>query len=122
MPFFIIFSYIIFHIYESGKVRDIKTLSGGETFKAALSLSLGMADMMSQQSGNIVLDTLFIDEGFGSLDEKSLDSAIDTLVDLRKSGKVIGIISHVQELKERIEAKILVTHTSDGSEATIAIE
>ncbi len=108
--------------YESGKVRDIKTLSGGETFKAALSLSLGMADMMSQQSGNIVLDTLFIDEGFGSLDEKSLDSAIDTLVDLRKSGKVIGIISHVQELKERIEAKILVTHTSDGSEATIAIE
>ena len=57
-----------------------------------------------------------------SLDEKSLDSAIDTLVDLRKSGKVIGIISHVQELKERIEAKILVTHTSDGSEATIAIE
>lgn len=108
--------------YESGKVRDIKTLSGGETFKAALSLSLGMADMMSQQSGNIVLDTLFIDEGFGSLDEKSMDSAIDTLVDLRKSGKVIGIISHVQELKERIEAKILVTHTSDGSEATIAIE
>lgn len=107
--------------YESGKVRDIKTLSGGETFKAALSLSLGMADMMSQQAGNIVLDTLFIDEGFGSLDEKSLDSAIDTLIDLRHSGKVIGIISHVQELKERIDAKIVVTHTSDGSQAKIEV-
>ena len=107
--------------YESGKLRDINSLSGGETFKAALCLALGMSDMMSAKAGSIQIDTLFIDEGFGSLDEKSLDSAIEALSDLQNEGKIIGIISHVSELKERIDAKIVVTHSQEGSEAKVVL-
>lgn len=106
--------------YENGAPRDIKTLSGGETFKAALSLSLGMADLISENAGGIELDTLFIDEGFGSLDAKSLDQAIDTLVELKQTHKVVGIISHVDKLQERLPAKIVVTHQKDTSSAKIS--
>lgn len=101
--------------YESGKKRDIKTLSGGETFKASLSLALGLADLVSENTGGVVLDTLFIDEGFGSLDPLSLDLAIDTLLNLKQDRKVIGIISHVPALSERIETRIEVGHTKESS-------
>ncbi len=105
--------------YESGQQRDIRTLSGGESFQAALSLALGMADLIAEYAGGIALDTLFIDEGFGSLDARSLDAALDTLLNLKQEHKVVGIISHVASLKERIEAKIVVTHEQSGSKARI---
>lgn len=105
--------------YESGKPRDIRTLSGGEAFKAALSLALGMADLISENAGGIELDTLFIDEGFGSLDERSLDIALDTLIELKQEHKVVGIISHVAQLKERLSAKIIVSHQKNTSIAKI---
>lgn len=101
--------------YESGKKRDIKTLSGGETFKASLSLALGLADLVSENTGGVVLDTLFIDEGFGSLDPLSLDLAMDTLLNLKQDRKVIGIISHVPALSERIDTCLEVRHTKASS-------
>lgn len=99
---------IVIQDYESGTVRDIKTLSGGETFKAALSLALGLSDMIQNFAGGIELDTLFIDEGFGSLDGDSLQQALHVLLHLRQSDKLIGIISHVQELKEQIDRQIVI--------------
>ena len=99
---------IVIQDYESGTVRDIKTLSGGETFKAALSLALGLSDMIQSFAGGIELDTLFIDEGFGSLDSDSLQQALHVLLHLRQSDKLIGIISHVQELKEQIDRQIVI--------------
>lgn len=106
--------------YESGKPRDIRTLSGGEAFKAALSLALGMADLISESVGGIELDTLFIDEGFGSLDDRSLETALDTLVELKQEHKVVGIISHVAALKERLTSKITVSHQKNTSVAKIS--
>lgn len=93
---------------ESGLQRDVKTLSGGESFKAALSLALGLSQMIQGYAGGIELNTLFVDEGFGSLDVGSLDQAINCLMELNVDGKLIGIISHISELKERIEQKIIV--------------
>lgn len=89
-------------------LRDVKTLSGGEAFKASLCLALAMADEISESVGGIKIDSIFIDEGFGTLDEKSLDSAISTLIKLSDEDKLIGIISHVAELKEKIEKQIIV--------------
>lgn len=86
----------------TGKTRDVATLSGGESFMAALALALGLSDVVQSYSGGIRLDTLFIDEGFGSLDPESLDLAIQTLVDLQQTGRMIGVISHVSELKEQM--------------------
>ncbi len=99
----------------SGKWRDVATLSGGESFMAALSLALGLSDVVQSYSGGIRLDTLFIDEGFGSLDPESLDLAIQTLIDLQQGGRTIGIISHVTELKEQIGLRLDVLATRMGS-------
>ena len=99
----------------TGKSRDVKTLSGGESFKASLSLALGLSDVVQANSGGISLDTIFIDEGFGSLDSESLENAINSLLELQKGGRLVGIISHVQELKERIDAKLEVKTSSTGS-------
>lgn len=95
----------------TGKWRDVATLSGGESFMAALCLALGLSDVVQSYSGGIKLDTLFIDEGFGSLDPESLDLAIQTLIDLQQGGRTIGIISHVSELKEQIALRIDVDVT-----------
>ncbi len=101
--------------YETGMIRDIQSLSGGESFKAALSLALGLSAMIQSYAGGIELNTLFIDEGFGSLDSESLDQALSVLLDLKNDNKVIGIISHVRELKERISTQIVVEKSHRGS-------
>jgi DNA repair protein SbcC/Rad50 len=103
----------------SGKSRDVATLSGGESFMAALALALGVSDVVQSYSGGIQLDTLFIDEGFGSLDPDSLDLAIDMLVQLRDGGRTIGIISHVAELKEQIDMRLDISVTRQGSAITL---
>ena len=103
----------------NGKRRDVKSLSGGEAFKAALSLALGLSDVIQSYSGGIVVDTMFIDEGFGSLDTESREQAINTLNQLTDNHKLIGIISHVTELKERIDKKVIVTKSTEGSKITV---
>ena len=99
----------------TGRSRSVVTLSGGEAFLASLSLAVGLADLVQQRSGGIYLDTVFVDEGFGSLDGETLDLAINTLMDVQSSGRLVGIISHVDELKERIDARLEVIPQSDGS-------
>lgn len=108
--------------HYNGSERSVKTLSGGEAFKASLSLALGLSDEIQSSAGGIKLDTMFIDEGFGSLDEESLQQAIKTLVSLTDGNRLIGIISHVSELKNKIDTQIVVTkNKSGGSEAKIII-
>lgn len=105
----------------TSKVRPLATLSGGESFMAALSMALGLSDVVQAYAGGIKLDTLFIDEGFGSLDQDSLELAIRTLMDLQSSGRMIGVISHVSEMKEQINTRIDIHKTSHGSEMTIVL-
>ena len=107
-------------VYDAytGQKRDVKTLSGGEKFNASLCLALGMADVIQSFQGNIRIETMFIDEGFGSLDEESLNKAIDTLIDLQKSGRMIGVISHVTELKAAIPAILEVEKQKEGYSRT----
>lgn len=101
----------------TGRTRPANTLSGGETFLASLSLALGLADVVQAKQGGIRLDTMFIDEGFGTLDPEALNSAMNTLIDLQSSGRLVGIISHVPELEERIDARLRVTAAGKGSDA-----
>ncbi|MFD1737577.1 AAA family ATPase [Bacillus salitolerans] len=104
--------------HYTGQFRDVKSLSGGEKFNASLCLALGMADVIQAYEGGISIETMFIDEGFGSLDEESLNKAIDTLIDLQQSGRMIGVISHVAELKQAIPAILEVTKTKEGYSTT----
>ncbi|ASK63393.1 hypothetical protein CFK37_15120 [Virgibacillus phasianinus] len=101
--------------HHTGQQRSVKTLSGGEGFKASLSLALGLADVVQTHAGGVQLDTLFIDEGFGTLDEVSLQQAINCLKDLQQSNRLLGIISHVPHLKNEIHAKLQVTPSHNGS-------
>ncbi len=103
----------------TGKSRPVATLSGGESFMAALSLALGLSDVVQSYSGGIKLDTLFIDEGFGSLDQESLDLAVRTLIDLQSTGRMIGIISHVTELKSQMGLRVEVKSGKSGSEISV---
>ena len=95
--------------HYNGTERSVRTLSGGETFQASLSLALGLSDEIQSYTGGIQLDSMFVDEGFGSLDEESLSQAMKALVGLTKGNRLVGIISHVSELKEQVERKIIVT-------------
>ena len=105
--------------YYTGKCRSVKTLSGGETFKVSLSLALGMSDVIQAGSGGIRVEALFIDEGFGALDQESLDQACSTLTSLVEQDRMIGIISHVPELKERISSQIVIVKGNNGSSIKI---
>ena len=106
----------------SGGERSVKTLSGGESFLASLALALGLSDVIQSSSGGVRLDTMFVDEGFGSLDEEALDQAMKALVSLTQGNRLVGIISHVGELKTRIDRQVLVTKDrSGGSSAKIIV-
>lgn len=106
--------------HYNGTKRSVRTLSGGESFKASLCLALGLSDEVQSQAGGIRLDTMFVDEGFGSLDEESLRQAIQTLMGLAESRRLVGIISHVGELKEKIDRQILVEKgRTGGSKVTL---
>lgn len=107
-------------VYDAytGQTRDVKTLSGGEKFNASLCLALGMADIIQSFQGAVSIDTMFIDEGFGTLDEESLAKAIDTLIDLQRAGRMIGVISHVEELKAALPAILEVKKAKEGYSET----
>ena len=100
---------------STGLWRDVSTLSGGESFMASLALALGLADTVQSRSGGVRLDAMFIDEGFGTLDENSLRQAMELLTRLAGGRRLVGVISHMAELKERIDKKVVVTKTAAGS-------
>ena len=106
---------------HSNNVRSSSTLSGGESFKASLSLALGLSDVARMHAGGISVDCMFIDEGFGTLDDESRRSAIETLCELSKGNKSVGIISHVSELKEFIDNQVLVTNDESGSHVKLIV-
>ena len=99
---------------HTGQARPAQSLSGGETFLASLALALGLAEVVTSRSGGVRLDTLFIDEGFGSLDAETLDLAMRTLDELRQGGRTVGLISHVAAMKEQIPAQLIVEATREG--------
>jgi exonuclease SbcC len=105
----------------TGKSRHVSSLSGGESFQAALALALGLADVVQSYAGGVHLETMFVDEGFGSLDSEALDLAVDTLIDLQQSGRLVGVISHVADLKERIDVRLQVDSGKAGSTAKFVL-
>ncbi|MFY9944687.1 MAG: SbcC/MukB-like Walker B domain-containing protein, partial [Exiguobacterium chiriqhucha] len=112
---------LVFDAY-TGQSRRVQNLSGGEGFKASLSLALGLAEVVQQLSGGVSLETMLIDEGFGTLDAESLDQAIELLMSLQSSGRLVGVISHVQELKDRVDARIEVKKSRSGSTIQLIVE
>jgi exonuclease SbcC len=103
----------------TGDVRDPSTLSGGETFVVSLALALGLADVVTTESGGTEIQTLFVDEGFGTLDADTLDDVMDRLDALRAGGRAVGVVSHVSELRNRIPTQLHVEKTRTGS--TVAV-
>jgi exonuclease SbcC len=99
----------------TGSDRDPATLSGGETFSASLALALGLADVVTAEAGGSQLDTLFVDEGFGTLDDDTLDEVMGVLDDLREGGRVVGLVSHVADLRQRIPVQLRVDKGRTGS-------
>ena len=111
------------HVVDAwtGQRRDTSTLSGGESFMASLALALGLADVVQQESGGVDMETLFVDEGFGSLDERTLEQVMDALDGLRRGGRVVGLVSHVADMKQRIPAQLHVSKERDGSRLGLAL-
>ena len=111
-------------VYDNNTLRwrDVSTLSGGESFLASLALALGLSDVVSNNSGVVRIDTIFIDEGFGSLSPSALNQAIKMLDSLAQSDTLVGIISHVETLKNRIDNKIVIEKTNEGSIANLIVE
>ena len=108
--------------HYNGSSRSVSTLSGGESFKASLSLALGLSDEVQSAAGGVRLDTMFVDEGFGTLDDESLNNAINALASLSEGNRLVGIISHVGELKEKIDKQIVIKKDrTEGSRAEIII-
>jgi exonuclease SbcC len=103
----------------SGAIRPAKTLSGGESFLASLSLALGLADVVAAETGGALLDTLFVDEGFGTLDAETLDVVMNILDELRAGGRVVGLVSHVEELRQRIPTRLRVRKARTGSKVEV---
>ena len=108
--------------HYNGSERPVNTLSGGESFKASLALALGLSDEVQSAAGGVRLDTMFVDEGFGTLDDESLRSAVTALVSLSEGNRLVGIISHVSELKERIDKQIVITKSRTGSSVEIVCD
>lgn len=105
----------------TGKKREVTSLSGGESFKASLSLALGISDVIQSYAGGIVVETMFIDEGFGSLDSESLEASLNAIMMLNDNDRLIGIISHVSELKDRIDKKIVIKKGNNGSSVNVVV-
>jgi len=105
----------------TGTTRSVHTFSGGEGFLASLALALGLSEVVQNNVGGMQLDTLFIDEGFGSLDSTSQEQAINILTSLSGDGRLVGVISHVNELKERIDAQLVISKTANGSSAEFVL-
>ena len=103
----------------TGARRGTETLSGGESFFTSLALALALADVVRAEAGGQEIDTLFVDEGFGSLDEQTLEQVLETLDGLRRDGRVIGVVSHVSEMKQRIDTQLVVTKTPQGSHLAV---